>query len=105
MVLQPSAGQLTQLATKPGSVNVEALHKAIGIAHDCGLTFAKDGTVVDDAVRSNTLAELKARADRNGRLQFSDLEEVKLNICEAQGVALSDAGDVEVALSTRSRRK
>lgn len=93
-----SAGQLSQLATKPGSVNLEALHKAVGIAHDCGLTFALGGTEVDDAVRSRTLAELKKRSDNEGRLEFSDLEEVKLNICNEQGVELSAAGDVEVGL-------
>ena len=93
-----SAGQLSQLSTKVGAVNVEALHKAVGIAHDCGLTFAKGGTEVDDQVRANTLAELKLRSDEQGRLDFSDLEEVKFNICESQGVESSAAGDLEVGL-------
>jgi hypothetical protein len=93
-----SAGQLTQGTTNPGSVNVESLHTAIGIAHDCGLTFAKGGTEVSDSVRASTLAALAQRADSEGRLSLSDLETVKLNICAAQGVENTSAGAIEVGL-------
>lgn len=93
-----SAGQLTQFQTSPGKVNVEALHRAVGIAHDCGLTFAKGGTQVDDKVRASTLAALAARADDEGRLVYQDLEEVQLAICDAQGVKRSAPGKVEIGL-------
>lgn len=93
-----SAGQLTQGTTSPGNVNVEALHTAIGIAHECGLTFAKGGTEVSDAVRGQTLAALAQLTDSEGRLTYDDLETVKLNICEEQGVQNTPAGTVEVGL-------
>ncbi|RZA22266.1 MAG: hypothetical protein EOP10_15705 [Proteobacteria bacterium] len=93
-----SAGQVTELASTPGKVNVEALHKALGISHECGLTFAKGGSVVDDATRDSTLAALKERSDTLGRLTFDDLEAVKLSICEAQDVKISAPGRVEIGL-------
>jgi hypothetical protein len=93
-----SAGQLTQGTTTPGSVNVESLHTAIGIAHECGLTFAKGGTEVSDTVRASTLAALAQRADSEGHLTYADLEAVKLNICAAQGVQNTSAGTIEIGL-------
>jgi hypothetical protein len=93
-----SAGQLTQSATSLGKVNVEALHKALGVSHECGLTFAKGGAVVDDATRDSTLAALKARADGQGHLKLSDLQAVKLGICEAQGVTITNPESLELGL-------
>ena len=93
-----SAGQLTQFSTRIGAVNLEALHKAVGIAHECGLTFAKGGTEVSDEVRASTLASLKALADEQGHLRFEDLETVKLGICEAQGVEITTPGAFEIGL-------
>ncbi|NRA65373.1 MAG: hypothetical protein HRU19_12880 [Pseudobacteriovorax sp.] len=93
-----SGGQLTQLSTHPGQVNLEALHKAVGIAHECGLTFAKNATIIDDDTRANTLAALHRRADGEGKLRFADLQEVKQKICDTQGVKISSAGNLEIAL-------
>ncbi len=93
-----SAGQLTQGTTTPGSVNVESLHTALGIAHECGLTFAKGGTEVSDTVRASTLAALAERTNSEGHLSYSDLEAVKLNICAAQGVQNTSAGTIEIGL-------
>ncbi len=93
-----SAGQLTEGTTTQGNVNVESLHTALGIAHDCGLTFAKGGTEVSDTVRAQTLAALSQRADADGHLKYSDLEAVKLNICAAQGVQNTSAGTIEIGL-------
>lgn len=93
-----SAGQVTEATTFPGYVNLEALHSARGVAHECGLTFAKGGTTVSDSVRASTLAALKNRADSFGRLSFEDLEAVKESICESQGVSNTLAGKTEIGL-------
>ena len=90
-----SAGQLTQGTTSFGRVNVEALHSAVGIAHDCGLTFEKGGQEVSDRVRDRTLNELKTLADSSGRLKLEDLRKVQLNRCNEQGVKPSSAGLLE----------
>mgnify|MGYP003691626331 CR=1 FL=1 len=91
-----SAGQLTHLGTtKIGSVNISKLHKARGIAHDCGLTFEKGGTVISDLRRAQTLARLKEIADSSdiqGQLNLSDLMMVKEEICSAEKVSMSTAG-------------
>jgi hypothetical protein len=93
-----SAGQLTQGTTHFGRVNVEALHSAVGIAHDCGLTFEKGGREVSDRVRDRTLNELKTLANQEGRLTLEDLRKVQLNRCNDQGVKPSKAGLLEVEL-------
>lgn len=93
-----SGGQLTQLTTSPGKVNLEALHTAFGVAHDCGLAFAKGGTTVSDEVRNRTLAALSARSDSMGRLGLEDLQVVKEAICTEQGVENTLAGKTEVNL-------
>jgi hypothetical protein len=93
-----SGGQLTKGSTKFAYVNLEALHTAAGVAHECGLNFAKDGTVVDNAIRAKTLAALQKRADSNGRLKFSDLEAVKADTCAERGVAVSIGSTTEIGL-------
>lgn len=93
-----SGGQITEGTSRFGSVNVDALHTAIGVAHDCGLTFALGGETVSDEARASTLAALRGRADHNGHLAFSDLEAVKLQICAAQGVENDFAGQTEIGL-------
>jgi hypothetical protein len=90
-----SAGQITQGTTSFGKVNVEALHTAVGIAHDCGLTFEKGGQEVSDRVRDRTLSELKTLADASGRLTLDDLRQVQLNRCNEQGGKPSQAGLLE----------
>ncbi len=93
-----STGQLTEGTTSFGKVNLEALHTALGISHDCGLTFEKGGTEVSDAHRAATLAALKARTDKEGHLVLTDLQAVKESICAAQGVKNTLAGETEVKL-------
>ncbi|MBC7659543.1 MAG: hypothetical protein H7249_07515 [Chitinophagaceae bacterium] len=93
-----STGQVAKGATTIGKVNFEALDKAFGISHDCGLTFAKGGSTVDDAVRDHTLAELFKRTDSTGHLSLQDLKDVKQGICDAQGVKNSTIGRLEVGL-------
>jgi hypothetical protein len=90
-----SAGQVTQGTSSLGRVNVEALHTAAGIAHDCGLTFEKGGHEVSDRVRDRTLNELKTLADSNGQLTLEDLRQVQRNRCNEQGVKPSTAGLLE----------
>lgn len=102
-----SAGQvshgsdLTSGRARFGNVNLARLHKARFVAHDCGLTFAKGGTTVDDEVRKSTLARLKEISDASsnpGELRKKDLMKVKLEICSKQNVKMSLPGEVEVGL-------
>jgi hypothetical protein len=97
-----SAGQLTHPGTtKLLSVNISKLHKARGVAHDCGFTFVKGGTKVSNIKRLKTLNRLKRIADNNhskGTLSNEDLMSVKLQICKEQNVEISKAGSIEVDL-------
>ena len=97
-----SAGQATyRNTTKLFHVNISKLHRARGVAHDCGFTFAKGESVVSDVVRANTLERLQEISSQNkviGQLSQDDLMKVKLEICKAQGVEISKAGSVEVGL-------
>lgn len=94
-----SAGQFFNGQTLPNFVNYEALHTASGIAHDCGLTFGKGETVVSDDARESTLASLADKANNNeGKLLFEDLKQVKLEICDQQGVDITEPGKTEVGL-------
>jgi hypothetical protein len=81
-----------------GGVDLEALHAAFGISHECGLTYEFNGTSVSDEVRTNTLDRLAELADENGHLVYQDLETVKLEICDAQGVGSTLIGMGEVQL-------
>lgn len=98
-----SSGQTTYLKdvikghAMAGKVNVTALHKARGLAHDCGLTFAKGGTEVDDQVRANTLKRLE-ELSVDGKLTEDNLFTVKQEICDSQEVEMSFGGKVEVGL-------
>ena len=95
-----SAGQNTHPGTtNMMSVNISKLHKARGIAHDCGLTFEKGGTEVSDFRRSQTLARLKVFADqKQATLTHDDLMKVKLQTCEDEDVTMSAPGELEVGL-------
>ena len=93
-----SAGQIFNGTSSVGKVNLESLHTAAGVAHDCGLTFAHGGTVVDPVVRDRTLDALGDRADSAGHLSYSDLRAVKQSICDEQGVSMSFAGSIEIGL-------
>ena len=84
-----------------GHVNITRLHKARGVAHECGLTFEKGGHTVSDIVRAKTLARLKDLSDSKpfvGTLSKEDLMLVKQEICDSQGVKMSLAGRIEVGL-------
>jgi hypothetical protein len=97
-----SGGQMTHPGTtRLLSVNISQLHKAKGVAHECGYTFEKGGKKVSDAKRAQTLSRLKKIADQNsasGTLSKEDLMSVKLEICKEQGVTITKAGSVEVGL-------
>lgn len=79
-------------------VDLERLHEASGVAHDCGLTFALGGTEVSDSVRNTTLNRLAELADDNGELIYDDLLTAKLEICAQQGVEISSPGALETKL-------
>ncbi|MBC7530806.1 MAG: hypothetical protein H7318_04445 [Oligoflexus sp.] len=93
-----SGGQTKSGTSRFGSVNIEALHTALGIAHECGLTFVQGGTEVNDAHRARTLAALASLQDAEGRLQLEDLNSVKESICAEQGVKNDFAGKTEMKL-------
>jgi hypothetical protein len=97
-----SGGQLTHSGTtKLFSVNISKLHRAAGVAHECGYTFEKGGKKVSDKQRAQTLSRLKKISDNNsatGTLSKEDLMSVKLQICKEQGVKISKAGSIEVGL-------
>ncbi|MFT6631224.1 MAG: hypothetical protein ACJAS4_001173 [Bacteriovoracaceae bacterium] len=97
-----SGGQMTHPGTtRLFSVNISQLHKAKGVAHECGFTFEKGGKKVSNAKRTQTLSRLKKIADKNsasGTLSKEDLMSVKLQICKEQGVIITKAGSVEVGL-------
>ena len=81
-----------------GGIDLELLHEANGIAHECGLTFAFGGTEVDDEVRAETLSRLAELADEDGNLIYDDLLAVKLEICAEQDVTMTTPGETEVKL-------
>lgn len=79
-------------------VDLENLHEADGIAHECGFTFAEGGTAVSDEVRQATLDRLGELADEDGNLVFDDIMTVKQEICDSQGVEISGPGRTEAQL-------
>lgn len=84
-----------------GKVNVTRLHKARLIAHDCGLTFEKGGVEVSDQRRNLSLSKLKAIADQNspsGTLVLADIQKVKQEICDLEGVKSTVPGRFEMEL-------
>lgn len=85
---------------QPGALGVDIgrLHQATGIAHDCGLTFAKDATQVTPERRQATLDRLARLADEQGRLSYDNLLEVKLATCAEEGVSITGAGRTETRL-------
>ncbi|MAR91498.1 MAG: hypothetical protein CML06_11555 [Pseudomonadales bacterium] len=85
---------------QPGAAGVDIgrLHQAAGIAHDCGLTFAKGATQVTEARRQATLDRLALLADEQGRLTYPDLLEVKLATCAEEDVTITGAGRTETKL-------
>lgn len=102
-----AVGQNTSLSDRAkkyaqfGKVNVTRLHKARGIAHDCGLTFEKGGVEVSDKRRDLSLSKLKALSLANspaGTLVLSDIQKVKQEICDLEGVKSTFAGRFEMEL-------
>lgn len=93
-----SGGQVTTRTSHFNNVNLESLHTALGVSHDCGLAFAKGGNEVNAAHRARTLSALADRQDANGRLQYEDLVAVKESICSEQGVRNTFAGKTEMKL-------
>ena len=77
-------------------VDIEKLHDAGPISHDCGLTFARGEAEVSEAVREATLDRFAELADESGNLTFDDIRTVKLEICEAQGVKMTPGGEIEM---------
>jgi hypothetical protein len=79
-------------------IDLERLHDAGTASHDCGLTFDLNGTAVSDTVRTATIDRLYQLADAQGKLVYANLLTVKTEICDAQGVAMSSAGETEIKL-------
>ncbi|NRB42328.1 MAG: hypothetical protein HRU20_28310 [Pseudomonadales bacterium] len=79
-------------------IDLERLHDAGSTSHDCGLTFDLNGTEVSDAARLTTLNRLFQLADAEGKLIYANLLTAKTEICAAQGVTMSKAGETEIKL-------
>ena len=97
VAIKASQGQETGLGQEFGLLSLEQLHKADGIAHDCGFTFAKGGAEVSDEVRAETLRALGQRAP-DGKVSFQNILNTKKEICNRQNVEMSEPGLVEVKL-------
>ncbi len=84
-----------------GRVNVTRLHKAKGLAHNCGLTFEKNGVEISNKRRNLTLSKLKKMAQANqpsGTLILSDIQKIKEDICKLENVKSTIAGRFEMKL-------
>lgn len=93
-----SGGQIATRTSSFTKVNIESLHTALGVSHDCGLSFAKGSPEVTESHRANTLAALASLQDANGHLSYEDLVTVKESICSAQGVQNTLPGKIEMKL-------
>ena len=80
----------------PSGLDIERLHDAAPISHECGLTWGKGETEVNAIVRQATLDRLAELADENGNLVYEDIERVKLEICAAQNVTMTQGGEIEM---------
>lgn len=77
-------------------LDVERLHDAAPISHECGLTWGPGETEVNPGVRQSTLDRLAELADDDGNLRYEDLQRVKLEICAAQNVKMTRGGEIEI---------
>jgi len=81
-------------------VDLERLWDAPPVSHECGFTFEKGlGEEGVSATRlESTLAKLLAKANASNELVYQDILDVKLAICEEEGVEITGAGSVEAQL-------
>jgi hypothetical protein len=79
------------------SIELNRLHEAGFLSHDCGLTFELGGITVSDTRRDATLDRL-AELAVDGRLVYSDLMTVKQETCDQEGVEMTVGGETEVKL-------
>ena len=79
------------------TIEMNRLHEAGFLSHDCGLTFEFGGITVSDTQRDATLTRL-AELAVDGRLVYNDLITVKQEICASQGVEMTVGGETEVKL-------
>lgn len=90
-----SLGQLVNGETKFNRVNLEALHAANMISHDCGITYALGGDKLDYSVINSSIAVLTELEDDEGHLTLEDLDALKGTICDSQGVEMTLVGYFE----------
>jgi len=81
-------------------VDLERLWDAPPVSHDCGFTFeqglGKNG--VSTMRLESTLTQLASKASDQNQLVYQDILDVKLGICEEEGVELTGAGRIEAEL-------
>lgn len=92
VALLVSSGQ----GSRARALDLERLHDAGAISHECGLTFGKGESEVNPSVREATLRRLAELADENGNLVYGDIETVKREICASQGVVMTRGGEIEM---------
>jgi hypothetical protein len=78
-------------------LDMDRLHEAGFLSHDCGLQFELGGVTVSDTRRAATLSRLSELAV-DGRLDFNDLMTVKNETCAQEGVEITIGGETEVKL-------
>ncbi len=81
-----------------GNVDITALNKAEGVAHECGFTFEKGANTISETQIARTLARLKSRSNSEGHVSFNAIMATKLEICAEQGVTITKAGETEAKL-------
>lgn len=79
------------------TIELNRLHEAGFLSHDCGLQFELGGITVSDTRRSATLDRLSELAV-DGRLVYSDLMTVKQETCAQEGVEITIGGEAEMKL-------
>jgi len=79
------------------TLELNRLHEAGFLSHDCGLTFELGSITVDDSRRDFTLGRLTDLAV-DGTLSLDNLMQVKQEICDLEGVEMTIGGETEVKL-------
>ncbi|MDF1764660.1 MAG: hypothetical protein P1U57_14765 [Oleibacter sp.] len=79
------------------TIELDRLHEAGLLSHNCGLQFDFGGITVSDTRRAATLNRL-AELAVDGRLVYEDLMTVKQETCDQEGVDMTVFGETEVKL-------
>jgi len=79
------------------TLDMDRLHEAGFLSHDCGLTFELGSITVSDSRRDFTLSRLESIAT-DGNLTLENLMSVKQEVCDIENVEMTLGGETEVKL-------